>query len=196
VRRLVALVVLSVAACSSGGGGGTPLPSTGGATGGGTRTAAPPSAVGPFDAEYATDPRSPVTWLVEPTGKAEDDEILAAYRHFVFMIHRVAAQPDPEDPELLALTRGAARAFYTRQYAESVRDHVTQSGPGTVKAATVRHLGRAVAVAACVDQRQSYVYEDGQRDPEPIGFYRETAVLQQVDGKWVAIQVTGQLKAC
>jgi hypothetical protein len=195
VKRWLVLVSVLAAACS-GGGGGTPLPS-GSRPSDSRATSAAVSPTGPFDTQYATDPRSPVTWLVKPSGKAEDDEILAAYRHLVFVIHRLGAKPDPGDRELRTVTTGSALAFYTKLYADSIRKHLIQIGPGIVTSAAVRRSGNTVAVAACQDLRQSYPVENGKRDELATGFYEELAVLRKVNGNWVAIQVTGQLKdAC
>jgi hypothetical protein len=182
LRSLAAAVVLA-AACS--GGGRTPPP---------TPTTLPPTA--PLSVPYAVDPRAPVTWRVDPTGDPATDEVLATYRHFVFVIHRVAAKPDPTDAELLALTHGDARAFYTRQYAGNARAHVIQIGPATVTSAVVRHTGATVTITSCQDLTQSYVYDNGRRDAEPVGYYRETAVMRKIGAAWVADRVTGELKAC
>jgi hypothetical protein len=192
VRRWALVALLLVSACS-GGGGGPPLPSAGPTPAGGTSAVPTPTArpSGPFDEQYATDPRSPVTWLVKPTGRARYDAALAAYRHWIFVVQRLGAAPDPADPELAAIASGAARDFFVKRFSETQRTHTNQLGGAVVRSANVRPAGPDVAVAACQDLTQAFVYVNGEKSPQAVGFFREVALLREVAGQWTVVQANG-----
>jgi hypothetical protein len=146
----------------------------------------------PFRQQFATDPRTPVTWLVKPTGVTETDAALATYRHLVFAVARVFSAPDPADSELLQLTSGQARRFFTDQLVRARQSKSAQLGPTVVKSATTKSTGNDIAVSACHDLTRSYVYVDGKRSANAAGFYRETVVLHKEAGGWKVIQLNGE----
>jgi hypothetical protein len=146
----------------------------------------------PFRQQFATDPRTPVTWLVKPTGTPETDAALATYRHLVFAVARVFSAPDPSDSELLQLTSRQARKFFTDQLIRARQSKSAQLGPTVVKSVTTRSIGSNIAVSACHDLTGSYVYIDGKRSANAAGFYRETVVLHKEAGGWKVIQLNGE----
>lgn len=207
VRRtlLAALLLAAAPACSGSDDPGLPpgtaaTTSAPSSTSPSTSTSAPTTSSpsnDPFSEQFASDPRTPVTWLVKPTGDARTDEALATYRHLVFAVARVFSTPNPNDAELLALTSGQARKFLTDQLIKARQTKSSQLGPTLVKSVTTRSSGGDLAVSACQDLTQSFVYVDGKKSARPAGFYQEVAVLHQNAGKWIVIQINGeQGKVC
>jgi hypothetical protein len=195
VRRMVLTLVLlaagGAAACSGGHAGGTVLPSTSSTGGSSASARATPAPTGPFGTQYATDPRSPITWLVKPTGDATTDEVLAAYRHWVYVVVLAFADPNPDDPAFLSMTSGQARKDLSAALKEAQKENGAQLGPTIVASAAARRTGLVAVVVACQDLTANYDYTDGKPAAKANGFYKETAVLRKVGGDWVVDRVSG-----
>ena len=200
---VVGLVVATSASACSGSSGSAALPTGATATdtslpqsGASTAPASPSmsatvTAADPFSEQLPTDPRSPVTWLVKPTGNASKDAALAAYRRWTYTVMRVFSDPTKDQQALLDLATGTARTNYTKSLQDAVRRHVYQRGPVVVESALATTQTGGAAVVACINLTQSYVYTGGARDSRPAGYYKETAVLQKHGNGFTVARLIG-----
>jgi hypothetical protein len=193
--RPVALTAAAVAACaacvscSSGDDGSTALP-PGPAL---TSTAAPTvTATTPSPTPEASvgTQRSPIRWL-GPAAAGDKAAVQETTRSYWSMVVRLAEKPDPDDPQIAALSvdpqAGQLVTLFTNTKAQGIR----QRGPidGSV---TVGTVGGSMATATtCLDQTLTQLYDRaGRPRPGSRGTKQQFAVsLTRTGGVWKVSRV-------
>jgi len=194
---LAALAAVAVAGCSSSDDRPTAL-SSGPAL---TTTAAPvrtaTATASPTPTASVGTRRSPIRWLGPPAtgGRAAVQEVTRSYWS---MVVRLAEKPDPDDPQIAALSVDPQAGELVTLYTNVKANGLSQRGPidGSV---TVGSVGASTATATtCLDQRLTQVYDrSGKPRPGSRGTRAEFSVtLTRTGGTWKVSRVTSSGADC
>ena len=186
VRFVAGLALVVLASACGGDDGPTALPS--GAAAPSTSAAAPTatatSTAAPTPTATTGGARSPIRWFgpAETGGKAP---VQAAAKAYWSMVVRLAEKPDPDDPQLDALTVPPQRDTLVRVFGTYATDGISQRGviDGTVRVRSV--TGSSAVVTTCLDQTVVKVYErSGRARPGTGRIELFTLQLRNESGAW------------
>jgi hypothetical protein len=175
-----------LAACGGGSDGPTTLPA--GPSAPTTSTAAPTatatSAAAPTPTGTAGSTRAPIRWF-GPAAAGRQAPVQTAAKAYWSMVVRLAEKPDPDDPQLAALSVPPQRDTLERAFGTYATDGISQRGviDGTVRVQSV--TGSSAIVGTCLDQTFVKVYErSGRARPGTGRIELFTLTLRNESGAW------------
>jgi hypothetical protein len=193
----LALGGLLLAAACTDGGGPTALPS-------GPPVASPTSAAprtttatpAPTPTTTTGGARSPIRWF-GPAAAGAQRPVQAAAKAYWSMVVRLAEKPDPDDPQLAALTVSPQRDTLVKVFGANATGGVSQRGviDATV---SVRSVTDSSAIAmTCLDQTAVKVYErNGRARPGTGGIDAFTLTLRLQSGSWKVQRAVTVNRSC
>jgi hypothetical protein len=194
---LAALIVTATAGCSSADDGPTALPPGPALTTTAAATTAVPTTASPTPEPSVGTRRSPIRWLgpAAAGGKAAVQEATRAYWS---MVVRLAEKPDPEDPQIAALSVEPQAGQLVTLLTNVKAQGLSQRGPidGSI---TVGSVGAATATATtCLDQTLTQLYDRaGTPRPGSRGTRAQFAVsLTRTGGAWKVARVNTSGAEC
>jgi hypothetical protein len=195
---LALLAAATLAACSSGGDSSTALPSGPTlTTTAAPTTAAPATSAAPTAQSSLGTQRSPIRWL-GPTASGTGASVQEATRAYWSMVVRLAEKPDPDDPDIAALSVEPQTDQLATLFRNTRDQGLSQRGPIDGSVTVGKVSGAAAAATTCLDQRLTRVYDKaGKQRPGSSGLRTQYAMtLKQVGGTWKVATVSGGSETC
>jgi hypothetical protein len=181
----LALGGLLLAACGGGDDGPTALPpEPAPATSAAASSPAATSTAAPTPTTTAGGARSPIRWF-GPAATGRQAGVQAAAKAYWSMVVRLAEKPDPDDPQLDALSVPPQRDTLERVFGAYAADGISQRGviDGTVSVQSV--TGSSALVKTCLDQTFVKVYErSGRARPGTGRIESFTLTMRNESGAW------------
>lgn len=188
--------MLLVAACGGADDGPTALPSAPPAPSTTAAPAAPTSSAAPTPTTTAGGARSPIRWF-GPAEAGAKAPVQAAAKAYWSMVVRLAEKPDPDDPQLAALSVPPQRTNLERVFGSYATDGISQRGviDGTVSVRSV--TGSSAVVGTCLDQAFVKVYErSGRARPGTGRIESFTLQLRNESGAWKVQRAVAASGSC